>query len=59
MRVGSQNKIRLVRCVQQETNGLTHVVGSNDRDKIEGSQEELNKMRNEGSVVTSKTSPQR
>ncbi|CAJ1452541.1 unnamed protein product [Effrenium voratum] len=46
--VGGQDKIRpLWRHYYQGTNGLIYVVDSNDRDRIEDSREELNKMLNE------------
>ena len=45
---GGQDKIHsLWRNYYQGTNGLIYVVDSNDRDRIEGAKEELDKMLNE------------
>merc|ERR1712232_249875 len=46
--VGGQDKIRpLWRHYYQGTNGLIYVVDSNDRDRVNDAQQELNKMLNE------------
>merc|ERR1712031_87058 len=46
--VGGQDKIRpLWRHYYQNTQGLIFVVDSNDRDRVEGAKDELNKMLNE------------